>query len=218
MTIIPPNTAQWLAARVGVLTASRMALAMPSKRDGKPTEAMETLAHKILAERRTGRAEETFVTKDMEHGLLHEASAVDAYQKVTGRMCDEAGLVFHPTIQGFAATPDRFVINPDKATSETKPYVGLVEVKCPRTSTHLRYTLAGTLPEEYAPQVWAQLACTGEPWCDFVSYDPRPTNETDRLSVVRVMRDDAEVAKVEQAAVTFLLYVASLEARLNLRQ
>ena len=62
MTIIPPNTAQWVAARVGVLTASRMADAMPSKRDGKPTAAMETLAYRILAERRNGRADETFVS------------------------------------------------------------------------------------------------------------------------------------------------------------
>jgi exodeoxyribonuclease (lambda-induced) len=207
MTIIPPNTAQWVAARVGVLTASRMADAMPSKRDGKPTTAMETLAYRILAERRNGRADETFVSAAMQWGLDNEAAAIDTYENATGRLCKTAGLVMHPSIEGFAATPDRFVIGG-----------GLVEVKCPTTPVHLRYTLAGTLPEEYAPQVWAQLACTGEPWCDFVSYDPRPTNETDRLSVVRVMRDEAEVAKVEQAAVTFLLYVASLEARLNLRQ
>jgi hypothetical protein len=206
VTIIPPNTAQWVAARVGVLTASRMADAMPSKRDGKPTAAMETLAFRILAERRNGRADETFVSAAMQWGLDNEANAIDAYENATGRLCKTAGLVMHSSIEGFAATPDRFVIGG-----------GLVEVKCPTTPTHLRYTLAGTLPEEYAPQVWAQLACTGEPWADFVSYDPRPTNETDRLSVVRVMRDDAEVTKVEQAAVTFLLYVASLEARLNLR-
>jgi putative phage-type endonuclease len=207
MTIIPPNTAQWVAARVGVLTASRMADAMPSKRDGKPTAAMETFAHKVLAERRTGRAIETPMTAAMEHGNLYEPEAVDAYENATGRLCKTAGLVMHPTIEGFAATPDRFVIGG-----------GLVEVKCPTTPTHLRYTLAGTLPEEYAPQVWAQLACTGEPWCDFVSYDPRPTNETDRLFVVRVQRDAKEIERVEAAAMTFLTHVAALEARLQLRQ
>lgn len=92
-----------------------------------------------------------------------------------------------------------------------------MEVKCPTTPTHLRYTLAGTLPDEYAPQVWAQLACTGEPWCDFVSFDPRLTAATDRLSIVRVVRDESEVAKVEAAAEAFLLYVATMEAKLNLR-
>lgn len=206
MTIIPPNTAQWVAARVGVLTASRMADAMPSKRDGKPTQAMETLGYKILAERRTGRAVETPVTAAMEHGILCEPEAVDAYENATGRLCKTAGLVLHPSIEGFAATPDRFVIGG-----------GLVEVKCPTTPTHLRYTLAGTLPDEYAPQVWAQLACTGEPWCDFVSFDPRLTAATDRLSIVRVVRDESEVAKVEAAAEAFLLYVATMEAKLNLR-
>lgn len=205
MKIIPPNTAEWVAARRGILTASRMADAMPGK-NGKIKVAGETLARRILAERRTGNAAESFVTDAMQWGIDNEAAAVERYEIATGNFCETAGLVMHQTIEGFAATPDRFVFGG-----------GLVEVKCPQTHTHIDYILSNKLPDEYAPQVWAQLACTGEPWCDFVSFDPRSQFECDRLFFYRVERDEAKVAEVEDAARTFLAYVAELESRLNQR-
>jgi hypothetical protein len=43
-------------------------------------EAQRTLAYRILAERRNGRADETFVSAAMQWGLDNEANAIDAYE------------------------------------------------------------------------------------------------------------------------------------------
>ncbi|WP_174224046.1 lambda exonuclease family protein, partial [Candidatus Fukatsuia symbiotica] len=74
----------------------------------------------------------------------------------------EVGLVDHPTIEGFAASPDGLV-NDD----------GLIEIKCPKTWTHLKTLRTGELKREYFLQMHAQMLCTGRKWCDFVSFDNR---------------------------------------------
>ncbi len=74
----------------------------------------------------------------------------------------EVGLIDHPTIKGFAASPDGLV-NDD----------GLVEIKCPKTWTHLETVRTGKIKNQYVLQMHAQMLCTGRKWCDFVSFDNR---------------------------------------------
>lgn len=206
--IIAPNTPEWFAARRGLLTASRMADAMAvSKKDGKPLKGRTDLIVKLAAERLTGTAEDNYVNAAMQWGIDNEAGAADAYEVVTGRLVSEAGLVMHPTISGFGATPDRFV-----GTD------GQLEIKCPNSTTHMLYLMNGVLPDEYAPQVYTQLACTGRAWCDFVSYDPRFQDEELRLLVVRVDRDEAKIKEVEDAARAVLAEVVALHNKLLTRK
>ena len=56
-----------------------------------------------------------------------------------------------------------------------------------------------------------QMACTGRPWCDFVSFDPR-LPERLQLLVVRVPRDDDYIAMLETEVKKFL---AELDDKLN---
>jgi hypothetical protein len=49
-----------------------------------------------------------------------------------------------------------------------------------------------------------QMACTGRKWCDFLSYDPR-LSENMRLFVKRVHRDDAFIAELEREVMRFLV-------------
>jgi hypothetical protein len=56
-----------------------------------------------------------------------------------------------------------------------------------------------------------QMACTGRPWCSFVSYDPR-LPERLQLLVVRVPRDDDYIKILEQEVTTFL---QELDDKLN---
>jgi hypothetical protein len=78
----------------------------------------------------------------------------------------------------------------------------LIEVKCPKTKTHMKYVASQTIPAEYKPQMILQSACTGKDvW--FVSYDPR-MGEGKRLVCQKVPPDPREIAEVEKAAEQFL--------------
>jgi hypothetical protein len=80
---------------------------------------------------------------------------------------------------------------------------GLVEIKCPNTSTHIDTLLGQEAPSKYILQMQWQMACTGRQWCDFVSYDPRlPDNM--QLYIQRVIRDDKLIKEMEQEVIKFL--------------
>lgn len=93
---------------------------------------------------------------------------------------------------------------------------GFLEIKCPKTATHIGYLLANRLPPEYVPQVTHAFWVTGADFCDFVSYDPR-LPENLRLFIVRVMREELDVAGYEKEALKFLAEVDELEEQLRRR-
>jgi hypothetical protein len=73
-----------------------------------------------------------------------------------------SGFVKDPEIKYLGASPDGLVGND-----------GLIEIKCPETTTHLSRILADEVPEDIKPQMLLQLIVTRRKWCDFVDYDPR---------------------------------------------
>jgi hypothetical protein len=73
---------------------------------------------------------------------------------------------------------------------------GGLEIKCPKTTTHLGYKIAGVVPEEYRDQMLWNMACAERKWWDFISYDPR-LPEGLRIFVKRLQRDDARIAEIE---------------------
>ena len=85
-------------------------------------------------------------------------------------------------------------------------FEGLVEVKCPKSATHLKYLLADGAPKEYLPQITHQLWVSGAAWCDFVSYDRRFPPAL-QLLIVRVQRRDVDIAAHALAIGAFLAEV-----------
>ena len=81
---------------------------------------------------------------------------------------------------------------------------GLVEIKCPNSSTHVGWLRAKKVPAKHIKQIQCQLWVTGRSWCDFVSYDPRMIDTKNRLMVVRCKRDDALITKMELEVRKFL--------------
>ncbi len=190
------SSAKWLADRCGYLTASRFADALAiSKRDGKPLKARLDLVDTLIAERVTGDTIGIGQTPAMAWGAENEEFARDAYEAETGHMVTLSGFVPHPEIAWLGASPDGLV-----GTD------GLIEIKCPNTTTHLRRVRAGVVPEEYKPQMLLQLLCTGRAWCDFVDYDPRLDDRFEhlRLFVVRYKPTQAERDEALEAAKAFL--------------
>jgi len=194
--VIPQGTPAWTRERVGHLTASNMAKAVSFLKNGNESAERRKLKVQILAERMADAAVDHFVTDDMQWGLDCEQSAKEAYAKLTGRRLTDGGFVRHRSIEFFGASPDSFV-----------EHDGLLETKCPRTETHVSYILAGVVPEDYKPQMLAQLACSGRRWCDFVSFDPRITDEKRRVFLRRFEPTPEEIAAIEDAARRFLAEV-----------
>ncbi len=183
--------AAWLNSRCGKLTASRMGAAMDFLKKGGPSKARSDYMRELVAERATQASVRHYVTPAMEHGLIYEDDAKAAYEAETGRLIMPSGFYDHPTIDNFGATPDGEL-----------PGGGLIEVKCPTTTTFVEWVMAGVVPPEHVPQMTAQLLCTGRKWCEFVAYDPRVMKRP--LFVRRFTPTPEQTAEVEAAAIQFL--------------
>lgn len=190
----PEAKAAWLQARCGNLSASRMADAMDTLKNGKPGAKRIALMKELIAERMTGDSVPHYVNERMLRGLELEPAGKAEFELCTGVLLRPCKFIFHPTIPDFGATPDA-LIDADS----------VFEMKAPDTVRHIEYMLAGNVvPEQYRPQVLAQLACTGRKRVMFMSYDPRVLNERKRVHIVEWTPERAEVEAVEEAARAFL--------------
>lgn len=180
----------WWAARLGKVTASRVADVVAKTKSGYSASRQNYMAD-LIVERLTGQKASNFSNAAMDWGVEQEPHARAAYSARTGELVEEAGFIDHPTIAMSGASPDGFVGE------------GCVEYKCPNTATHLEYLLVGKPPEKYVTQMQWQMACTGKTFCEFVSYDPRLPEHLQML-VVRVPRDDNRIAELEAEVRKFL--------------
>ena len=186
------GTPEWLAARAGKVTASRISDVMAAK----TTAAYRDYKAQIVAEILTGQPQESgFTNAAMQWGTEQEKFARAEYELACDWTVDEIGIVLHPTIERGAASPDGLV-----STN------GLVEIKCPKTATHLQTLIDKKQPRQYENQMLWQMACTGRQWCDFVSYDPRLPEDL-QLFVHRFDRDQERIDAIEEAVKQFLTEV-----------
>jgi putative phage-type endonuclease len=191
------NNGAWFNARTGKLTASRVKNAMKYLKGGGDSADRKNLKIEILCERLTGNIVDKFVNQAMEWGVEKEPEAKKQYELKTGRIIKDVGFVDHPKIEFCGASPDGLVDD------------GLIEIKCPTSSTMVSWLLAGVVPEEHKPQMILQAACTARPFVDFVAYDPRMP-EAQRLFVRRYTPTAEEIAEVEAEAVKFLQEVEEM--------
>jgi putative phage-type endonuclease len=196
------GTPEWFAARCGKATASKIADIVARTKTGWGA-SRTNYAAQLVAERLTGTPADSFSNSAMQWGVDNEAGARRAYAFYSGLEVVETGFIDHPTIAMSGASPDGLV-GAD----------GLVELKCPNTSTHIATLLGQSIPDKYEKQMLWQMACTGRQWCDFASYDPR-LPESMRLFVKRLDRDDAAIAGIEAHVIDFLDEVAATVASLR---
>ena len=181
----------WWNDRLGKLTGSRMSAAMNFLKSGKESTERKNLRYEIVAERVNQTFADKYVTTEMAWGVEQEASAKEAFEAMTGIKVEDVGFIDHPTIGFLGCSPDGF-------TSDGC----LIEIKCPKTRTHMEYIRNQVVPDDYKPQMILQAACTGrDVW--FVSYDPR-MEEGKRLFIRKFKPTPEEVKAIESAAETFL--------------
>ena len=189
----------WFAARVGKITASRVADVMARTKTGWGA-SRANYAAVLIAERLTGVSAPSFTNDAMRWGTDQEPYAREAYARRFDVDVYEVGFVDHPEVAMSGASPDGLIGD-----------AGLIEIKCPNTATHLDTLLSGTVPGKYVTQMQWQMACTGREWCDFASFDPRLPEEM-RLFVQRVPRDVGLILELETEVSAFH---RELEAKLS---
>jgi hypothetical protein len=197
----PQGSAEWLAARCGVASASRFGAVMATIKTG---EAAERRNYKtdLIVERLTGRPLDGFQTAAMKQGIEREPFARMAYEAHTGHIVQEVGFCRLEDMEA-GASPDGLIAEE-----------GGLEIKCPERSAHLRYLQQEAEPPEYTWQIQGGMWVTGRQWWDFASYNP-DFPERLQLIVRRIRRDEAAIKKLEAEVRKFLAEVDAEVLRLQ---
>lgn len=123
--------------------------------------------------------ETTTTTKAMRIGTVRESEARTLYSLIYEADVEETGCVAHPSIPGFASSPDGLV-----GTD------GLLEIKCPSPAVYMEYLTQVQSPSdlrkynaEYFWQCVSHLMVTGRRWCDFVVYCPYNSTPLHRIRI-----------------------------------
>lgn len=201
----PQGTPEWLADRAGRATGSRAKDILAKIKTGEAA-ARRNYRTQLVTERLTGQPQESgFVNDAMRWGTAQEPYARMAYESATGNLVSEMGFIYLPEMMA-GCSLDGLI---DEGGG-----VGILEVKCPVSATHVEYLTAGKLPSEHKPQVLHNVYVTGADFADFVSFDPRMPEKL-QLFKVRWERNDAEIAEYEAELKEFLDEAETLHKRLK---
>lgn len=195
MIDVPQGSPEWFAARVGRLTGSRADDMLATIKSGEAA-ARRDYRLQLACERITGQTQDdVFVNAAMQRGTDCQPLALAAYESLTGTVAAHSGFLAHD--QHLAGCSlDGHVGN----------FEGIIELKCPKSATHLRYLRDGVVPKDYLPQITHNLWITGAQWCDFLSFDDRFPAPLSVFSV-RVLAAALDFAAYEASALKFLAEV-----------
>ena len=182
---------EWFQARLGKVTASRVADVIAKTKSGYSASRDNYMAQ-LICERLTGQQGESFTNAAMTWGTETEPLARSAFEAYADVMVEEVGFVPHPRIRDSGASPDGLV-----------GLFGMLEIKCPNTATHIDTLLTQTVPGKYITQMQWQMACCERQWCEFVSFDPRLPQDL-QLFVKRVEFNQTYVVMLEEEVINFL--------------
>jgi len=201
---VEQGTPEWFAARLGNVTASRVADVIAKTKSGY-SASRENYMAQLICERMTNTVAESYSNAAMQWGTQTEPLARAAYESFADVLVDEVGYIAHPSIERAGASPDGLV-GAD----------GLLEIKCPNTATHIDTLISEQVPTKYITQMQWQMICTKRAWCDFVSFDPRLPNGL-QMFVKRVEFDTEYAAMLEEEVTKFLTELDAKIFKLNER-
>lgn len=126
-------SSEWFSARSAKVTASRIVDVLDFRKDGKEGAKRAAYRAQLVAETLTGMPSlGGFLSPEMQRGNDFEEMARSDYELHSQCMVDQCGFIVHPTIERSGASPDG-LIGKD----------GCLELKNPKTETHLRWLRAG---------------------------------------------------------------------------
>lgn len=188
---------EWFALRAGLITGTcaHPMLTLEGRKKGEESVARRDLRIRIALEIITQQPQDDgsgFTTDAMKRGSEKEADAVLAYELATGRMVQTCGFLAHTSLRA-GCSLDGYVGD----------FEGILEIKCPKSATHLEYLRSREIPVPYLRQIQHNLFISGAQWADFVSFDDR-FPEASRLLVIRVNRDESQMRAYGLALQMFL--------------
>lgn len=196
----PQGSPEWNAIRAGVVTASELKNLLTDKLAIRSAvaETPQTYLCRKLAERWRGGPLASFMfnTLDTEFGHLKEEAAIPFFELTTGVEVKRVGFIMRD--DGLCGC------SPDGLLEDS----GL-EVKCLQDQNHLKYLLAGVLPEEFSAQVHGSMYVTGFQTWHFFGYCP---GFPPLLIVVK--RDEEIIEKLDEAITDFLARLGAAHQRL----
>lgn len=151
---------EWLAARRGMVTASVVGQLLTPTLKVADNDTSRAVIATLAAERISGWTDETPMTSDMWRGVEHEPFARDRYAEHNKVTVKQVGFMVRDD-WGF-----RLGASPDGLIGDD----GGLEIKCPRSKTHIRTIIADQVPAHYMAQVQACLLVSDRKWWDFASF------------------------------------------------
>ena len=192
---VDQGSPQWLAARLGIPTASQFHRIITPK-TCKLSAAADEYMHELLAEYFTGESVQAADNQYMERGRAMEPEAVAWYEYQFDVETERVGFCLRDD-RSCGASPDRLVGDD-----------GLLEVKCPSLTTHIGYLL--DQGGAYRCQLQGQLYVTGRKWIDFCSYNPAV-----KPDVYHFERDEDFISLLDTAIKNFVLRLNDARTKLE---
>jgi hypothetical protein len=190
------GTDEWIAARMGIPTASEFHTVMANGRGGTESKTRRTYMLKLAGELLTGEPMDCHSNAHMERGKEMEPDARNLYAFM--RDCE-------PQCVGFIRNGQKGC-SPDSLVGSD----GMVEIKTKLLHLQVDCLLNDRLPPEHRAQCQGALWVAEREWIDFVSYWP-----TLPLFVTREYRDEEYIAKLASAVDEFNDELAHMVERIR---
>ena len=192
------HSEEWYAIRCGRFTASKAdTIAVAGT-------GLETLCFNIVAEKLTGRKEETFKSAAMEQGNELEAVARTLFEMKTGYTVEEVGFVEFDDLEG--SSPDGLIHIGDELTG--------VEFKCPQDNTYAKLLFDRKIKPEYYAQMQMQMRDTGAHRWFYCVYNPHFDEE---MVIIEVAKDAAYQEKLDKGLIKGKARVREILNKINLQ-
>jgi len=179
---------EWFKVRLGKFTGS---VAQAIAANGK---GLETLVFEKAAEILTSKPKPSYTNDDIERGHEYEDMARNAYEIETGRTVKQVGFV----------EVDEFVgCSPDGLVEDD----GLIEIKCKNDANYARFLYDQKVDPAHNWQIQFNLWVTKREWCDYIVFNE---NFTKPISVIRIQRNETEIAKLKAGVLTGIAQLKSI--------
>lgn len=172
------NTEEWLEARKGKITSSKLKDIVVKRGNGKKIGFYQLIADRLAID------EAYQDPRERGHSLEHEA--IELFESTTGREVDkDVGLCVSDLHEGIALSPDGLI------KDEDGKYTEAVEAKCLGSARHIEAILTNHVPADYEMQALQYFVVNDDlEVLYFVFYDPRVIAKP--FHIVSVTREEVE--------------------------
>jgi len=182
---------EWLAARLGIPTASEFATILANGKGGAPSKTRQTYLYKLAGELLTGEPMASFSNGHTERGHAMEPEARQFY----AFMHD-----VEPKLVGFITNGPKGC-SPDSLIAGD----GMLEIKTKLPHLMIAAHEHGGFPPDHMAQCQGQLWVAEREWVDLICYWPRM-----QPLIVRAYRDEEYIQKLAGAVDQFNDELAAL--------